>query len=171
MKLSTKPIGTAGRKKLFGDFEYELAPAKDNPEKIVVKGDWVTKNLRTIQLVPALAALPGADIAILHKLAVPKFEALIKAWEDAGLLGDVLTWNGSYSARLVRGTTQGTLSAHSWGTAFDINAKWNGLGVKPPAEGVHGSVLRLVPIADKLGWCWGGQFTRPDAMHFELSKL
>lgn len=171
MKQTVKPLNTAGRNKLFGEFKYKHAPVLGNPEKIIVLEDWAKHNLITVQLPEALAALPGADIAILNKLAVAKFEALLEAWRSLGVLGDILTWNGSYSARLVRGTTQGTLSAHSWGTAFDINAHWNGLGVEPPAVGAVGSVLRLVEPAQDLGWMWGGFFTRKDAMHFELARL
>lgn len=168
---TVKPLGTAGRNRLFGTFAYKHTPVPDNPEKITVTDDWVKKNLVTVQLIPELAALPGADIANLHRLVAPKFEELVEAWRAAGVLGDIKTWNGSYSARLVRGTKIGTLSAHAWGSAFDINAKWNGLGVTSPAEGKEGSVLRLVDIAQKRGWLWGGFFNRKDAMHFELATL
>ena len=124
-----------------------------------------------MQLPAELSALPGADVAILHRKVAPRFEALVSAWRLAGVLGDVLTLNGSYAARYVRGTTQGTLSAHAWGSAFDINVAWNGLGRVPAAEGAKGSVRRLVPIAEALGWYWGGHMSRPDGMHSELAKL
>jgi len=168
---TVKPLATAGRNRLFGAFQYKRTPVPDNPEKIVVTDDWVKKNLVTIQLPHELAALPGADVAVLHRLVAPKFEELIDAWRVAGVLGDIKTWNGSYAARLVRGTTKGTLSAHAWGSAFDINAKWNGLGVVPPEVGKEGSVQRLVDIAQERGWLWGGFFSRKDAMHFELAEL
>jgi hypothetical protein len=171
LKQTVKPLATAGRNRLFGTFQYKHVPAPDNPEKIIVTDDWVKKNLVTIQLPYELAVLPGADTATLHRLVAPKFEELVDAWRDAGVLGDVKTWNGSYSARLVRGTKLGTLSAHAWGSAFDINAKWNPLGAPGPKEGEEGSVRRLIPIAAKLGWCCGASFSRADFMHFELAAL
>jgi hypothetical protein len=168
---TVKPLATVGRNRLFGTFKYKHTPVPDNPEKIIVTDDWAKKNLVTVQLPYELAVLPGADIANLHRLVAPKFVQLVDAWRDAGALGDIKTWNGSYSARLVRGTKQGTLSAHAWGSAFDINAKWNPLGAEGPAEGEEGSVLRLVEIAQKRGWLWGGFFSRLDFMHFELAVL
>jgi hypothetical protein len=165
------PLGTAGRAKLFGEFKYEPAPVPGNPERIRVLGGWARNHLVTVQLPDELAALPGSDLAVMHKLVVWRFLELVDAWRNEGLLGDVLTWNGSYAARLVRGTTKGTLSAHAWGSAFDINAAWNGLGRKPAPYGTAGSVLRLVPFAEQMGWYWGGRMSRPDGMHFELARL
>lgn len=171
MQQTVKPLGTAGRNALFGSFAYKRAPTPDNPEKIIVTDDWVKKNLVTIQLPEELAALPGADVATFHRLVAPRFVALVNAWRSEGVLGDIKTWNGSYAARLVRGTTKGTLSAHGWGSAFDINAKYIKLGDPPIPEGQPGSVLRLIDTAQRHGWCCGLFFTRNDCMHFELAKL
>ena len=49
-------------------------------------------------------------------------------------------------------------SNHSFGTAFDINSDTNPQGKKPPAVGQPGSVRELVPIFEKHGFKWGGQF-------------
>lgn len=164
------PLGTIGRRKTFGAFTYRATPVPGNPEKITVTDDW-TKNLITRPLPPELAALPGADSCTFHRLVAPRFDELVQAWREAGVLGDVLSWGGSYAARFVRGSTRGTLSAHAWGSAFDINVPWNGLGRVPAVEGAKGSVRRLVPIAERLGWYWGGRMTRPDGMHFELARV
>lgn len=163
-----RALGTAGRNRLFGEFEYARAPVPGNPEKVKVLDDW-KKNLATFDLPQELAVLPGADQATFHVLVQPRFLALVDAWRTAGVLGDVLTWNGSYASRLVRGTTLGTLSSHAWGSAFDINVPFNPLG-KPATTG-EGTVLRLLEAAQDLGWCWGGYFTRSDPMHFELARL
>lgn len=165
-----KPLNTHGRMKLFGRFSYKAVPLPDNPENIEVTGNWVKENLVTIPL-GALEPAKGADSALFHRLVAPRVEELIAAWEAAGVAEDVCTWNGSYCARFIRGTTLGTLSAHAWGSAFDLNAKWNRLGAIPAAEGETGSVLRLVPIAERHGFYWGGRFARCDAMHFELARL
>jgi hypothetical protein len=82
----------------------------------------------------------------------------------------ILTFDGSYVARFVRGSTS-VLSNHSFGTAFDINVTWNRLGVVPALVGQKGSVRELVGIANDNGFYWGGHFTRLDGMHFEIAKL
>ncbi len=64
------------------------------------------------------------------------------------------------------------LSNHAYGTAFDINAAQNGLGVEPAAIGKRGCVRELVPLANRHGFFWGGHFSkRKDGMHFEVGKL
>jgi hypothetical protein len=72
--------------------------------------------------------------------------------------------------RFIRGS-HSVLSNHAYGTAFDINAPWNALGVRPALVGKPGSVRELVPLAAEHGFAWGGHFrTRPDGMHFELVR-
>lgn len=63
-------------------------------------------------------------------------------------------------------------SNHAWGTAFDINVPWNGLGATPALVGARGSVRKLVPLANEHGFYWGGHFNgRPDGMHFEIAQI
>lgn len=161
-----------GRAKLFGKFTFKPAPVVGDPERIQILGDWAKKNLVTVDLTTLLpAGYEGLQTrATFHRLVAPKFEELIDAWKTAGVLDDLISWNGAHSARYVRGSVA-NLSAHSWGSAFDINAKYNPLGGLPLPVGKRGSVLRLVPIAEELGWAWGGRFSRSDPMHFELSRL
>jgi hypothetical protein len=65
--------------------------------------------------------------------------------------------------------TGGAVVSNSWGTAFDINAKWNYLGARPALVGERGCVRELVEIANAQGWFWGGHYPdRKDGMHFEL---
>jgi len=83
----------------------------------------------------------------------------------------VKTWAGSFAPRFIRGSTV-TLSNHAWATAFDVNVAWNPLGAQPALLHKIGSVRALVPLANAHGFYWGGHFqTRPDGMHFELSRL
>lgn len=72
------------------------------------------------------------------------------------------TWDGCYVIRNVRGSST-SLSRHSWAMAFDINAAWNGLGVKPVFS------KEFVDIFKSEGFYWGGDFTRKDGMHFEMN--
>ena len=82
-------------------------------------------------------------------------KTLWQAWETAGLSERILTFEGSYNARFIRGSRT-KLSNHPFGSAFDINARWNGLGAFPALEGQEGSVRELINIANEHGFFWGG---------------
>jgi hypothetical protein len=91
---------------------------------------------------------------------------LQKAFENIiarNLVGELRTWDGCFNIRKKRGGTSASL--HSWGVAIDINAAWNGFG-KPPTMSKH-----LVACFQNAGFDWGGDWTKPDGMHFQLSKL
>lgn len=144
-------------------------PSPDNPERLRVPPGWAEENLVTID-VPELATVPGANkgrITIHRRVAEP-FRQLVQAWKDAGVLGDIVSWEGTYNPRFVRGSTS-AISTHAYAASFDLNAKGNGLNETPSPIGTRGSVLRLVPIAERLGWAWGGRFKRLDGMHFEYA--
>lgn len=161
------------RENMFGRFKFKAVPTSGNLERIEVIDDWVAKNIATFE-VPQLRNIKGAPSSCkitLHKKVGPRVQNLFLEWETLGLLELVLTWNGSYVPRFIRGSVT-TLSAHSHGSAFDINAKWNPLGAEPPLVGVEGSVRELVPSANKLGFFWGGHYnSRKDGMHLELARL
>ena len=61
----------------------------------------------------------------------------------------------SFVARFVRGSRT-VLSNHAFGSAFDINEKYNSLGSRPTLVGEKGSLRELVPIANRWGFYWGG---------------
>lgn len=144
-------------------------PTPDNPERLKMPAGWVEENLVTLE-VPELAKVPGANKGriTLHRKVAEPFKALVKAWKDASVLDDVVTWEGTYNPRFVRGSTSG-VSTHAYAASFDLNAAGNGLNETPAPLGVRGSVLRLVPVAERMGWAWGGRFKRLDGMHFEYT--
>ncbi len=161
--------GNARRARAFGSFDYK--PKSDKGEAIVVDPAWVRANITRI-MVPQLRDLGlrrTGQIRVHVKAADPVLD-LFQAWEVAGLLDHVLTWNGSYVPRFIRGSRK-TLSNHAFGTAFDINVAWNRLGTVPALRSEHGSVRELVKLANKHGFYWGGHYRkRKDGMHFELAR-
>jgi hypothetical protein len=180
---SLRPFrGNAERQAEFGPLAY--APTTGG--NIRITNGWASQNLVTVH-VPQLAKVPGVPMTIggerrtvgagpksgrvsLHYKAADAMLWLWDAWERAGLLPLVLTWAGMWCPRFIRGSDS-VLSNHAFGTAFDINAPWNGLGRKPVPVGARGSVLELVPLAEEAGWYWGGSFkSRCDGMHFELGR-
>lgn len=167
-----KPLSVAQKNKLFGEFSYVPNPTTNNPEGITVTDDWAAKNLITVEI-PQLKGIPGYHDngkIKLHKAVAGQFQSFFASVESSGLLSQILTFGGSYNSRFVRGSNS-TLSPHAWGTAIDINAAWNGFGVKPAAEGAKGSTLPFVSIASSVGLTWGGKFSKPDGMHFEAAAI
>ena len=71
-----------------------------------------------------------------------------------------------YAYRDVRGVV-GKLSNHASGTAIDLNATKHPLGKVGTFEA--SKVPMLKALAKKYGLTWGGEWTRPDPMHFEIS--
>lgn len=76
---------------------------------------------------------------------------------------EVETWDGCFNIRRKRGRKSWSL--HSWAIAIDINAARNGLGKEPEMH--H----ELVSCFTDAGFDWGGTWTRPDGMHFQLSEI
>jgi hypothetical protein len=165
-------VNNRERAELFGRFEYRAAPTADNPEAIEILGDWESRNIVSVEL-PQLSTVTGGRHRRMrfHRLARRQLVAMWEAWEAAGLLDRIKTYEGSFVPRFVRGSTS-TLSNHAFGSAFDINYRWNKLKKIPAAVGEVGSVRELVPIANEHGFYWGGHYTnRPDGMHFEVAVL
>jgi hypothetical protein len=154
---------------MFGYIEWK----KGIGDKIIVTNNFIKENITYMEL-PQLAKIknPPSTFRIrCHKLAVVPILRLWEEWEKAGLLNRIEKWHGCHNARVQRKSIN-LLSNHAWGTAFDINKETNDLGQMPPAVGERGSVRELVPIANKLGFFWGGHFSkRLDGMHFELTTL
>jgi len=157
------------RQKLFGLLKYVSDPKPGNPENIRITNNWETENIIKVN-VKQLKAIKGSETVYFHKKAAPQLIKLFDEWEKYKLLHNVLTWEGAYNPRFVRGSKT-TLSNHTFGTAFDINYAWNKLGAVPALVGQKGCVRELVEIANNNGFYWGGHFSRRDGMHFEISKI
>jgi len=163
-----RPLTAKEREERFGTFAFVPDPTSANPEGIRVTSRSPEFKLVDVYL-PKLAhvkGFPRSGRVLFHAECADALVALVDAWDANRLLGDVITWAGSYVPRFVRGS-RSTLSNHAWGTAFDINAAWNGLGRLPQKRGEVGCVRELAAVAITMGWEWGGHFSRPDGMHFQ----
>jgi hypothetical protein len=173
-----KGLDHSEREKLFGRLVWKPKPTKEEPGGIEVSAQWEREHLTTVR-VPwtRQTAILNAPARKVHKLAAAPLAALWAEWQAEDLLPYIVTFNGIYVPRFIRGTPPGTtnpakLSNHSWGTAFDINAQWNARGSKGAKAGELGNLpLAMVDIAAKHGWAWGGYFATTDKMHFELTRI
>jgi hypothetical protein len=166
----------------LGAFAFTPDPRPGNPEAIRITGDWPRQYLVQVSVPQCANFGIRHDITVHYKVSKP-LVALWNAWELAGLLPLVHTWDGCWVPRYKRQT--GTpeqreakcraglpvteLSNHSWASAFDVNARELPLGLDIPAD--H-PFRQLVPIANEHGFFWGGDYAgRKDPMHFELAAV
>ena len=157
----------AQRQAKFGKIEYtKVSPAGD---AVKITNAWERNNMELL-VIPQLKPFNHTGKVYFHKKAAPQLIRLFEAWEKAGLLHCIKTFDGAFDPRCIRGRNE--LSCHAFGIAFDLNANWNGLNRVPALIGQEGSVRELVPIANEHGFFWGGHFAnRLDGMHFEVAEL
>jgi hypothetical protein len=104
----TPMLWNLDRERLFGKFAFVNDPQPGNPEHIRITDDWANKNLVhvSIDVLPD-GAQHGVHLALFHRLVAPSFVALLEAWDEAGLLGHIISWDGSYAPRYKRGRAPG----------------------------------------------------------------
>jgi hypothetical protein len=137
-------------KQAFGEFSarhgdgswLELEPA------------WVEAHIVDVEL-------PVLGRTRCHADIVPTVVRALDELVDAGLtaLIDPSDFGGCYAPRLI-GPGLG-VSRHAWGVALDVNVGGNPLGGSSTQD------ERLVEIMRAWGLAWGGEWLRPDPMHFE----
>lgn len=144
------------RDRLWGRPDYEITG-----ERITAGGAWETENLCEVS-----TYLGGtAQRYRLHRRVFPHFVGLMHAWHEADVWRYVLSIDRFYELA----QWKGFLRAHSHGSAFDINLRWNPNG-SAPTEG-EGTVLPLLEIARSRGWWCGTDWHKPAPKHFELTTL
>lgn len=143
--------------------------------RIRLLNNWEAENISTV-FIPELKGVPtyGGKFSgnvRFYTRAIPQLKAAFAEIGRRGLAVDIIFWDGSFVPRMKRGSSTSP-SNHTFGTAFDINAEWNGFRRKPSAPGTKGSVWRLVPIFKKYGFECGAEWRNtPDGMHFEIERL
>ena len=128
---------------------------------IQIDPDWVARNI----VRRAMPLLKGEVVC--HRQMVDQLYGALSEIEQEGLghLIDPSQYGGCWVPRHIDFNPARPLSMHSWGLAADFNVSTNGLGMKPQMD------PRVVHIFDKWGFVWGGRWSRPDGMHFELGAV
>lgn len=99
-----------------------------------------------------------------NKLLIEPLSKAFKNIVDRGLSGQFHSFDGCFNIRVKRGGT--SWSMHAWGLAVDINASTNQFGHKPTMS------PELVKCFTDTGlFDWGGVWSKPDGMHFQLKNL
>jgi len=140
-------------KEMFGDFQIK----ERDGTWIITEPKWREENIETIKM-------PIIGRTTCHRLMWEPLRGALNQVEEEGLantlyLDEFKTSGGCYAPRRIsRFDAGGSLSRHAWGIAIDINTK-------------SGYVPRVVEIFNSWGFAWGGTWTSPDEMHFELRDL
>lgn len=119
---------------------------------------WVSANI-------ASATVPLLGSVTCHRILLPQLYAALAEIEGAGLGDAIYQYNGCYVPRFIDRDPDKPLSMHAFGLAFDINTPTNQLGTAGDMD------PRVVEIFEKWGFVWGGRWSRPDPMHFELGRV
>ena len=146
-------LPTALVKEMFGDFQVK----ERDGTWITTEPSWREKNIQ-------VKRMPILGNTRCHRLMWEPLEGALSQILDEGLantlsLQDFKKSGGCYAPRRInRFDAGGSISRHAWGIAIDINTK----------SSYH---PRVVEIFNSWGFAWGGTWTSPDEMHFELRDL
>lgn len=140
-------------KEMFGDFQIK----ERDGVWITTEPEWREENIQNKRM-------PILGITRCHRLMWQPLEGALNQILEEGLEGylSIEEWRssgGCYAPRRIsRFDAGGSISRHAWGIAIDINTK-------------SGYPPRIVEIFNSWGFAWGGTWTSPDEMHFELRDL
>jgi len=135
----------------------------DNGDGMIqIDPGWVDRNI----VRAPMPILTGEVVC--HRLMIDQLRGALQEIQDTGLAGgiDPTDYGGCWVPRHIDFNPSKPLSMHGWGLAADFNVSTNGLGDTTPAMDP-----RIVEIFKKWGFVWGGDWRRPDGMHFELGRL
>jgi hypothetical protein len=142
-------------KAAFGEF-----PASPD----LLPGQWlrIPSSWETSHIVSA--SLPILGPILCNRAMIPQLRAAFAQIQRRGLSSLVHTsdYGGCFAARVIPGSVGEAISAHTWGAAIDINVSQNEVAAAPHQD------PRLVAIFKRWGFTWGGNWMRPDGMHFEF---
>ena len=146
-------LPTALVKEMFGDFQIK----ERDGVWITTEPEWREENIQNKRM-------PILGITRCHRLMWEPLEGALNQILEEGLeeylsIEEWRSSGGCYAPRRInRFDAGGSISRHAWGIAIDINTKSS----YPP---------RVVQIFNDWGFAWGGTWTSPDEMQFELRDL
>ena len=146
-------LPTALVKEMFGDFQIK----ERDGVWITTEPEWREENIQNKRM-------PILGITRCHRLMWEPLEGALNQILEEGLekylsIEEWRSSGGCYAPRRInRFEAGGSISRHAWGIAIDINTK-------------SGYPPRVVEIFNDWGFAWGGTWTSPDEMHFELRDL
>lgn len=113
------------------------------------------------------ANVPVFGTVTCHRAMIPQLRAALNEIVQRELTHLINTsqYGGCWVPRHIMFNPQRNLSMHAWGLAIDFNVASNQYGASPQLD------PRIVETFQKWGFSWGGNWSTPDGMHFELRTL
>lgn len=141
-----------------------------------ISAKWVAESIVSMQLPWALVTSwdfqPVKTIRV-HKKCKPSLQRIFaQIWAAANQDQQKINewgmnlYGGGYNFRLMRGSS--SLSMHSWGCAVDFDTSRNALGDTTPNFALIPQVLSAFEAE---GWTWGGNWKKPDGMHWQAAVV
>lgn len=131
---------------------------------------WIANERDRVARLP----IPGSDVALTVRKDAPGLLLLQVGAAVDRFVVDIDNARGAlddwgYAERPIRGGR--TLSNHASGTAIDLNATTLPMGVDPDQLLTRAQIDRCHEIEAATGNVvrWGGDWSRPDAMHWEIA--
>jgi hypothetical protein len=152
-------IGLAATKVLLGEPQFTMTPGVD---EVQLQQSWVDASIPADRS----TLLNGYVYNNCHNRVVADLRGALDEVDAAGLTAALTggTQGWCFNPRFNRNSPAdylGWLSRHTFAQAMDINTSANCQGCIPPMN------CDVVRIFRKHGFAWGGNFARPDGMHFE----
>lgn len=150
-------ISTARTKAALGEPWYRV----NSDDSISMHPDWMATNLTDgrVLLDPTIRIRARCHVDVVDDLSAALAEVAAAGLAGAIDVANANAYGGCFVPRYSR--TSGYLSRHSYGMALDTNTVSNCAGCRPQMN------CDVVRIFRKHGFAWGGNFRRPDGMHFE----
>lgn len=150
-------ISTARVKAALGEPWYRVG----SDDSISMHPAWVDSNLTDgrVLLDPTIQIRAQCHVEVVDDLSAALAEVAAAGLAAQIDVKNANTYGGCYAPRYSR--ISGYLSRHTYGMALDTNTVSNCQGCSPR---MHCDVVR---IFRRHGFAWGGNFRRPDGMHFE----
>jgi hypothetical protein len=155
-------LGMAATKEALGEFWYKVSSASGN---MSISNDWYNANIDRSGPIGQLNLQSGCHRVVRVALANAMAEVITAGLEGTINYNDANSTGGCWTPRFSRlspNSSIGFLSRHTWGMAVDTNTQGSCQGCEPPDMD-----CQTVRVFRKHGFAWGGNFLRPDGMHFE----
>lgn len=153
-------LSTARTKVALGEPWYRFA----SDGSVEMHPTWKATNLTDgrVLLDPTITIRAQCHVAVVDDLRAALAEVTAAGLASAIDVANANSLGGCYVPRFSRVSGQiGFLSRHTYGMALDTNTDSNCEGCRPTMN------CDVVRIFRRHGFAWGGNFRRPDGMHFE----
>ena len=133
----------------------------------IAKGGFISPDPAWVRANIADFSVPILGTVRCHRVMAYQLGAALTEVVERGLAGEIrpADYGGCFVPRFIDRDPSKPLSMHAFGLAIDLNVSTNQLGTSGDLD------PRVVAIFERWGFRWGGRWSRPDPMHFELARI